>query len=491
MQHQYFLLVPIILPIVAGILVKLLKMENKTNRQIFVGATIIVNTLITIYTLLSFQGQYLRLIDLVPGFSITLGVDSMSVVFGMMVSILWMLTTFYAFGYMSHEGNEVRFFTFFTCAMGVCIGLALAANLLTFYLFYEFLTFITFPLIIHSGTDEAITAGRNYLIYSITGAALALVCIVFIGYYSTGANFTFGGILDMVQASNNKELLCFVFLLGFLGFGVKAAVFPMHGWLANAYVAPAPATALLHAVAVVKAGVFGIMRLAYFAYGTDLIRGTWVQGVCLGLVFITIIYGSYMAVRTQHLKKRLAYSTIGQLSYILFAVMLLNPDGLRSGLIYMIFHAIIKITLFFCCGSIMFTTHETDVNRMDGFGQLMPMTFTCFFIASLGMMGIPATAGFIGKWNLFLAAMQPGSFPYGIIGLLAVAISILLTVIYLMSVIIKAFFIKGESANSMLASKEAPVIMNVPVFIITVLILLFGLIPSLVTNFIFTIGTTL
>lgn len=487
---QFLLPLPIIVPIIAGVLVWVFKMEDRRKRQRFVGAAVIISMLLTVLVLLFSNGQSLKLFEVAPGFSFELAVDPLSVVFGLLVSILWVFTTFYAFGYMSHEGNEVRFFAFFTMAMGISVGLALAANPITLYLFYELLTFITFPLVTHAGTPEAIAAGKKYLVYSIFGATLSLVSIVFVTAFSSGVTgglpFTMGGILSQALVSGNTGLLQAMYFLGFLGFGVKSAVFPLHGWLPSAHVAPTPVTALLHAVAVVKAGIFGIMRLTYYCYGPDFLKGSWVQVVCLILIFITIVYGSSMALHTRHLKKRLAYSTVSQLSYILFCVMMLSQAGLQAALIYMVFHAVIKITLFFCCGSVMFTTGTTDVHDMQGYGKIMPATFACFAVASLGLTGVPPTAGFFGKFYLATAAFTSGQQALGVLGVVAVMVSVLLTALYLLPVALKAIFpSKGNEVKDP-TPKDPPKTMSVPVALLSVAIVVLGIVPGLVVNYVTT-----
>lgn len=486
---QILMLFPILVPIIGGILMQFLDMEDRKKRQMYVGAIAIISMLLTVFVLFSFHdGQSLQLFHIVRGISITFAVDSLSVVFGLMVSILWVFTTFYAFGYMSHEGNEVRFFSFFLMAMGVSAGLALAGNPVTLYLFYELLTFITFPLIIHAGTKEALAAGRKYLGYSVFGATLGLISIAAVTFISNGAaseaGFTFGGVLTQAMTEGNSTMIHWMYFLGFLGFSVKSAVFPMHGWLPSAYVAPTPATALLHAVAVVKAGIFGIMRLTYYVYDFEFFKGSWVQIVCLGMIFVTILYGSAMALRTRHLKKRLAYSTISQLSYILFGVMMLSVQGLHAALVYMVIHAVIKITLFFCCGSIMFTTGTTDVREMNDYGRLMPTTFVCFAVASLALTGVPPIAGFFGKFYLLRGALLSEQNILAIIGCVVIAISVLLTALYLLPVALRAFFpAKGKELEDV-SQKSSMNFMSVPIMLLSVLMFLMGVAPSLLTNFI-------
>jgi multicomponent Na+:H+ antiporter subunit D len=469
-------------------MVRALNLEDRHKRQQFVGAAVIIDMLLTLFVLMSFRGQSCTFIRLAPGYSIVLSVDTMSVAFGSLVSILWVLTTFYAFTYMSHEGEEVRFFTFFTAAMGVSVGLALAANPLTFYLFYELLTFITLPLIVHNRGEESVHAGRKYLLYAVPAATLGLISTVFVSYSSAGAGYAYGGIMNLSEAALEPSGMLVIYFLGFTCFAVKSAVFPVHGWLPTAYVAPTPVTALLHAVAVVNAGLFGIIRLTYFTFNHEFLQGTWVQALGIALALITILYGAVMALRANHLKMRLAYSTIGHLSYILFAAMLLTPAGLRAGMIYMIVHSLAKITLFFCCGTIMFMTGKTDVREMDGYGKTMPDTFGCFFIASLGLLGVMPTVGFIGKWEVIASALASGSELYAYAGIGAIMISILLTVLYIMPLSIKAFFSQPAPETDLSAGKRAPAFMGVPVLLLAIAITVLGFFPGLVTGFVATIG---
>ena len=486
MNNNFLLLIPVLLPIVAGILVSALNMKARGARQGFLTLTMGASTVLAVIVLLTCRGQSFTFARL-GAVSLTLFVDELSVVSGLLFSILWFLTTLYAFGYMSHEENEVRFFTFFAVSMGIAVGLALAANPITYYFFFELLTFVTFPIIVHEGDEESVAAGRKYLLYSIPGAVLVLVSAAITTYFSAGdSTFAYGGTLAAKAVSEVGAFLQFACLLGFLGFGVKSAVFPLHAWLPAAYVAPTPVTALLHAVAVVKAGVFGVLRLVYYTYGFELIKGTYAQYIPFALVCITIVYGSVMALRTSHLKKRLAYSTVSHLSYVLLAAFMLSKQGLQSALVYMVFHAIIKITLFFCCGSVMFMTGTTDVSSMAGYGRKMKATFICFIIAALGLCGVPPTAGFFGKWYIGLAAFGSGNNVLGTIGIVIMMISMLLTCLYLLPFAARSFALDplSEDANC----KDPPFSMKLPVALIAVLIIVFGVAPGLLTNFIQAIG---
>lgn len=486
MNNNYLLLLPILIPIISGMLIGLLKMENRKLRQTVTLVSVVSAFLLTVLAVATAKDDStMQLFRLTENITFFLKLDGLGKVFALLVSSLWVVTTFYAFGYMPHEGKEVKFYTFFNIVMGVVIGLAFAGNALTMYLFYEFLTLMAFPLITHTETPEAIAAGKKYLLYSFIGAIMAFSSIGISFWASGGGAFVMGGLMD---GKSPDFILLWGFLFGFLGFGVKAAEFPSHGWLPSAYVAPTPVTALLHAVAVVKAGIFGVMRVTYYIYGADFIKGSWVHIFCLILTGFSIVYGSSMAIRTLHLKKRLAYSTISQLSYILFAIMMLSPAGLRGGVVHMVFHGVMKITLFFCCGSIMMMTDTTDVREMKGYGRKMPITFACFTIASLALVGLPPTMGLISKWMLATAAFSSGTPVYGVIGIVAIMMSTLLTGLYLLPLSAKAFF-PGEGFKLADDSNtEASKLMTIPVVFLTILIIIFGLFPGLLLNFLASVG---
>jgi multicomponent Na+:H+ antiporter subunit D len=252
-------------------------------------------------------------------------------------------------------------------------------------------------------------------------------------------DFVNGGVLSGPNIHGKEDLLRFVYVLAVLGFGVKAGIFPFHGWLPTASIAPTPVTALLHAVAVVKAGAFAIIRITYYSYGTDFLRGTWAQYVVMGFAIITILFGSGRAVKEPHLKRRLAYSTISNLSYVIFGALLMTPLGLIGSLSHMVFHAVIKITLFFCAGAVVCKTNREYVRELDGLAYKMPVVFATFTIGALALVGIPPLAGFISKWNLCTAAVEEGSF-MAYIGIGVVLFSALLTSIYMLTTVIRTYF---------------------------------------------------
>lgn len=430
MISEPFLLLPILFPALAALV--LAGLRNSARLPLAVGAAVTANTLFTLLLVWRAPEGTLALFRLSPSLDFTLHLDGLGMVFAALVAVLWVPTTLYAFEYMKHEGGAEQknaFFAWFILTFGVVLGIAFAANLLTLYFFYELMTLTTLPLVMHALDDRARFAGRKYLTYSVGGASCAFVALVFAAQYGSGLPFALGGTLH--AGAVPRDMLLAVYFLGFLGFGVKAAVFPFHGWLPSASVAPTPVTALLHAVAVVKGGVFAIIRLTYYVFGPELLRGTWPQAAALTLVCVTIVYGSAKALSSQHLKLRFAWSTVAQLSYILMGVLLLTPEGLVGGLTHMVGHALMKINLFFCAGAILYKTHREYLFDMRGIGLGMPRTLFCLGVSGMALAGLPPLAGFVGKWQLGVAAAAE---PWGYAGIAALMLSSLMTVLYIFSI---------------------------------------------------------
>ena len=339
---------------------------------------------------------------------------------------------------MTHEEREKPFFMFYTMTYGVTLGIAFASDMMSMYFFYELLTLVTVPLVMHTLKRDAILAVRNYLYVSIGGAAFALMGMIFLMVYGETCEFTLGGVFSADTIAQHGKLLLRIYLFSFMGFGVKAAIFPLSGWLPQAGVAPTPVTALLHAVAVVNAGAFAIIRLTYYSFGTEFLRGTWVQDVCLIVSMFTIVYGCSRAVKERHIKRRLAWSTVSNLSYIVFGTAIMTPLGLVGALTHFVFHGFMKITSFLCAGAFMHQTGKKYVYEMDGMGRSMKLTFGCFAVSALGLMGVPGFAGFISKWNLTAAAVESEN-ALAYLGVACLMVSALLTAIYLLSVVRRAF----------------------------------------------------
>lgn len=343
------------------------------------------------------------------------------------------------------------------------------------YFFYELLTLITVPLVMHTLTREAILASRKYLYYSLGGAAFAFIGLIFIITYGNTTDFVLGGVLDLEKIGGRTNVLLLIYVIAFMGFGVKAAVCPFNSWLPDAGVAPTPVTALLHAVAVVKSGAFAAIRLTYYSFGTEFLRGTWAQDLLMIIVMFTIVYGCSRAVKETHIKRRLAYSTISNLSYILFGVTIMTPLGMMGALTHLVFHAVMKISSFFCAGAIMHQTGKHYVHELDGMGYKMPCVFGVFTVSSLALMGVPGMAGFVSKWYLASAAVESGNgIAYAGIGCLL--ISALLTAIYMFTIVIRAFFpVKGYDASVLEGIKDPNWKMLVPLLIFTGNMIMFGL----------------
>jgi len=379
-------------------------------------------------------GVYEVRFALVPGADLVLNADPMSLLFITLSAVLWLLTTIYAIGYLEDSPHRSRFFGFFSLCVFATAGVALAGNMLTLLLFYELLTLVTYPLILHRGTAEAVAAGRTYLRYTLSGGALLLIGVVWLRTLAGPLDFTEGGLL--AGAAVERTTLLTIFAIFVIGFGVKAALVPLHGWLPKAMVAPAPVSALLHAVAVVKAGAFGLVRLVYDVYGIEFAASLGVLGPLAALAAVTVIWGSVRALQQDEIKKRLAYSTVSQVSYIALGVATFGPVATIGGLVHIVHQGMMKITLFFCAGNLAETLGIHHVSEMRGVGRRMPLTMSAFTIGALGMIGVPPIAGFVSKWYLGVGAFESGQ--DWVIGVLV--LSTLLNAGYFLPILYAAWF---------------------------------------------------
>ena len=469
------ILAVILLPIITGVLLPVLPFQSKKQRDLFNEIIVVINTIMVWYLILNRPADPFTVVNYTGDLSITFKIDGLGMVFGGLVATLWPLATLYAFEYMTKEERESVFFMFYTMTYGVTLGIAFAGNLLTMYFFYELLTLVTVPLVMHTLTREAILASRKYLYYSLGGAAFAFIGMIFVIIYGDTLSFTYGGVLNLAKIGDRTNILLLIYVMAFMGFGVKAAICPFNSWLPDAGVAPTPVTALLHAVAVVKSGAFATMRLTYYCFGVDFLRGTWAQKLLMAIVLITILYGSGQALRETHIKRRLAFSTISNLSYILFGVVIMTPLGLVGALSHMVFHAVMKIASFFCAGAIMHETERHYIHELDGLGYKMPGVFTVFTFSSLALMGVPGLCGFISKWNLAQAAVSSGN-AEAYIGIAVLMVSALLTAIYMMTIVIRAFFPgNGFDYTALEGIKDPNWKMMVPLYIFVAGMILFGL----------------
>jgi len=395
--------------------------------------------------------EYYLLLDVIPGVNFGFRVDAFGLLFALTASFLWILVSLYSIGYMRalKEHAQTRYYFCFALAIFGAIGVALSGNLVTLFVFYEILTISTYPLVAHEQSQEALFAGRKYLAYLLTSGVFLLAAIALTYSLVGTTDFIPSGILK--SSFLHRSTLLILFLLFLLG-SMKAAYMPFHSWLPSAMIAPTPVSALLHAVAVVKAGVFLIVRVVCYVYGIDLMRELNLGVLLSSFAAITMIGASLFAIAQDNLKRRLAYSTISQLSFIIFGVGLLTPMGITGAMIHIPFHGLMKITLFLCAGAILVASGKTEISEMAGIGRAMPLTMIAFTIGALGMCGAPPIAGFISKWYLSLGAIQSGYWAF----LALILIASLLDVVYFYPIIRTAFFEKIPK-NEVLEEKEPKV----------------------------------
>ena len=438
-MNQLWILAAIVLPVLGGIGIPLLPFGKRRWMLVYIETVVLLTSVIVGALLLGGTTETFHVVHFVNDLSVSFRIDGLTMVFAGLVAVLWPLATLYAFEYMTHESHEKTFFMFYTMTYGVTLGIAFASDIMSMYFFYELLTLVTVPLVMHTLSREAILAVRKYLYFSIGGAAFALMSMIFVMVYGNTCEFQLGGVFSPAALLRHGDMLLWIYFFSFMGFGVKAAVWPMSSWLPQAGVAPTPVTALLHAVAVVNAGAFAIIRLTYYSFGTEFLRGTWVQNACMAVSMFTIVYGCSRAVKERHIKRRLAWSTVSNLSYIVFGAMVMTPQGLVGALSHFVFHGFMKITAFCCAGAFMHQTGKKHVYEMDGMGKPMKIVFGTFAVSALGLMGVPGFAGFISKWNLTEAAVESGS-TLAYVGVACLLVSALLTAIYMLSVVCRAFF---------------------------------------------------
>ena len=420
------------------------------------------------------------LFRILPGVELAFRVDAFGLLFALGASLLWIATSFYSIGYMRSLGEhaQTRYFACFALALSATMGVAFSANLFTLFLFYEALTLATYPLVGHKETPDAKAGARKYVIYLLGAAKLFLMAAIILTYNVAGTlEFRKGGILPVSELATRPTLLYVVFALFLFGFA-KNAVMPLHSWLPAAMVAPTPVSALLHAVAVVKTGVFATLRVFLFIFGPAAMRILRADELALGIAAVTILGGSLLALAQDNLKARLAFSTISQLSYIILGAALLTPSGVLGGIAHVTNHAVSKITLFLCAGSIYVSTHKTEISQMSGLARQMPWTMAAFALASLSLVGIPPASGFVSKWYLALGSVERGS--AWLLGVLLA--SSLLNAAYLGPIVYKAYFedAPGSAHNPDSGHNEVSEVpwMVIPLVLSALASLLLGVYPD-------------
>ena len=474
-MHIAVMITVVLLPILGGILIPMLPFRDRRKMLWYIEALVLINSILVLTVLLFQPEEAFVLFRFTGNLRVSFHLDGMGKVFAALAAALWPLAALYSFEYMKNDSNEKSFFMFYVITYGVTLGIAMADNILAMYFFFEMMSLVTLPLIMHTRTREAVLASRRYLYYMLGGAAFAFIGMIFILSYGTTSTFVPGGVLDLNKIGDKTNMMLLVYVLCFLGFGVKTAIWPFSGWLPRAGVAPTPVTALLHAVAVVNTGAFATMRITYYSFGTGLLRGTWAQSVVLLLVIFTILYGCSRALKETHIKRRLAWSTVSNLSYILFGVALMSPLGLAGALCHMLFHSFMKIGSFFCAGAVMHETGRSYVHELDGLGRKMPGVFVIFTICGMALMGVPGLAGFVSKWQLAQAAVASEN-PLAWVGVMALLASALLTAIYMLTISVRAFFPGKEFDYDTVPDVSDPGwMMLLPLVIFVAVIVLFGL----------------
>ena len=483
-MNPVLLIVPILLPIVCGGALLLRPGLSDRARNCFVETAACVNSVLVFLLLASVREETATVYSFISGFSVGLRADGCAKLFAGMVSFMWPLALLYAFDYMREAARRNSFFAFYLMTYGVALGVAFASNLVTMYVFFEMLTLVTIPLVTHFQDPDSVAAGWLYAGYCVAGASLAFIAVV-IGTLDGTGDFIYGSNLGGEYAPG---LMRTVYLFGFFGFGVKAALFPFFQWLIRASVAPTPVTALLHAVAVVNSGVYAVIRLTWYAFGPDLLRGSGTQTVCILFASFSLVFAAAMALKERHFKRRLAYSTMSNLSYILLGVTLLTPQGLYGALSHMLFHGVIKMSLFLCAGAFMHVTGNEYLYEVDGVGRRMPLTFACYTLGALSLSGVPLFCGFLSKWRLLTAAVDLGTRP-ALLGAVSLVAAAFLCAIYTLSVSIRAFFPIGDGKLRYPGGvREADWRMLVPIGVFTVLNVLFGVWSGPVSAFLSSIA---
>ncbi len=476
---SWTLLLPVAWPLLAGLAAAFVPGlgQGKMGRALLMLT--LAAELVLLLPILAAREMSCRLMTLSDQLPILLRADAAGMFFAAVMAFVWAAAGLYAIGYMPHEGGERRFYAFYLMTLGALMGLCFAATMVTLYLFYEAMTLLTFPLVLHSGRKEAVAAGIKYLIYSVVGASLALLGLLLLAPFTDGLTFAPGGVLAAEKANGREGLVLAAVFVMLLGFGAKAGMFPLHGWLPTAHPqAPSPASAVLSGV-ITKAGVLGVFRLIYGLVGPDFLRGTWVQTAFLILALFTVLMGSLLAYRERLLKKRLAYSTVSQVSYILFGLATLHPAGVAGALMHVVCHALVKVGLFMAAGAVIQQKGKRRANDLAGVGRRMPVTMACMTVASLGLIGIPPCLGFISKWTLAQGSLAMVGMPRWLTfaGPAVLLLSALLTAGYLLPISIDAFLRQGDGEGR----REAGWRMLVPLAALTALSVLLGMFPGRLT----------
>lgn len=463
------LLLPVSLAFLGGIAAFLIRQDKP--RHLVVSAAVFSAAAAALLLMLG-SPEDITLLHLGGTLSLRFGLDKTGAFFILVDALIWCFVQFHAFSYMRHEGGDARFSGFYCLTFGALLALAMAKNAVTLYMCFELMTLFSMPLVLHNGSESARSGAVKYLGYSSFGAALALMGFFLLASGGTSLEFAPGGIHFPSVSSGLRLFACFLIVLGF---GCKAGLVPLQMWLTEAHpVAPSPASAVLSGI-ITKGGVLAVIRVVFYLVGADALRGTWVQETLKILAIVTVFSGSVLALREKLLKKRLAYSTISQVSYVLFGLFTLNVSGFTGAFLQILFHALAKNILFLTAGSVIFSAGFTRVDQLKGIGRKMPVTMWCFTIASLSLIGIPPTGGFISKWFLAMGALETGS-AVDFAGLIVLMLSALMTAFYLLPIVADAFFPGRDFKAGEYTEVEGKMLL--PVVIFSALVIVFGILPG-------------
>ncbi len=468
-MQNILLILPILLPLLGGLPV--FRMDRRELRRGYITGVLLLNLLVVCF--MPWQQQTLEVLHMTASLRLVLRADSVGRLFAVLVSAIWLLVAVYGDEYMTHEEKQPRFFGFYLVSLSSLMGICLAGNLVTLYLFYEMMTLLTVPLVMHTGTDESFDAGIKYLGFSVCGAAMSLLGLFYLQQYQTTDLFVAGGTLTNVWTEGLEVAL----LLLLVGFGAKAGMVPLFAWLPAAHpVAPSPASAVLSGL-ITKMGVLAILRVLFYQFGVDFVSGTWVQTLVMGLAIFTVFMGSMLALKEKTLKKRLAYSTVSQVSYILFGLLLLSPEGMTGALLQLVFHALAKNGLFLGAGCVVFYLHKTRTTDLRGAGKQIPWAMGCFAVFSLSLIGVPPLAGFVSKWYLAQGGLLQGT--AGLIGMAVLMVSALLTAGYLLPIITDSFFVGADFDYKTTPKLKTSWRTQGPMVILAAALVVLGLFPGL------------
>ena len=473
---QYLILLTILLPLVLGVCLSFVRIENRNLKNIIIGS--VTGIVFVLNVLLAFYDGSFNLFNL-AGVNVGLMIDGLGSFFSIAISLVWTLVTIYSFEYMKHENNEDNFYCFFLLTFASLMGMCYARNLMSAYLFFELVSLCSFPLVMHSKSKESIKAAMKYLFYSLGGAFIALIGVVMLIRETGNADFVFGGRLPIssVTCSISSEYSSLGVLLCVIGFGAKAGMFPLQSWLPSAHpVAPSNASAVLSGI-ITKAGVFLIIRSLYYVVVKDFV-GSLIIPIIFAL--ITILLGSALAWSCKDIKKRLAYSSVSQLSYILLGLFMMNDVAFVGSLIHVLAHMCIKVTLFLSAGAFIYKTHKRNVDDLVGMGKVMPIVMVCFSIVSLGLVGVPPLSGFYSKWFIATGALASNIGWIKYVACAVLLISAMLTAAYLLPIMIKGFFVGDKEFSK----NEPNKFMVVPMIILTCLVFLVGMFSGYIQDYI-------